>query len=56
MKKLRSALADRLGDLALLAGAVTVSIGAGMIYFPAGVIVAGVLLMIGAVLSGGGDA
>lgn len=56
MKKLKSALAARLGDLALLVGAAAVSVGAGMIYLPAGVIAAGLLLMVGAVLGGGGDA
>ena len=43
-------------SLALLVGAAAVSVGAGMIYLPAGVIAAGLLLMVGAVLGGGGDA
>ena len=53
MKQLRKTLAGRLGDFALLAGAALTSAGAGMIYEPAGVICAGVLLMAGAVLAGG---
>lgn len=53
MKKLRRALSARMGDFALLAGAGLTSVGAGMIYEPAGLICAGVLLMAGAVMGGG---
>lgn len=52
MKQLKRTLAGRLGDFALLTGAALVSVGAGMIYFPAGLICAGVLLMVGAVAAG----
>ena len=42
----------------MTAGAILVSLGAGMIYLPAGIITAGVMLLAGAVLSclGGGKA
>ena len=53
MKQLRQTLAGKLGDFALVTGAALTSVGAGMIYEPAGVIAAGVLLMLGAVLAGG---
>ena len=53
MKKLRRNLAGRMGDAALLAGAALTSAGAGMIYEPAGLICAGLLLMAGAVMGGG---
>ena len=53
MKQLRQTLAGRLGDFALVSGAALTSYGAGMIYEPAGVIAAGLLLMLGAVLAGG---
>lgn len=53
MKQLRKNLAGLLGDFALFAGAALTSIGTGMIYEPAGVICAGALLMIGAILAGG---
>lgn len=53
MKQLRKTLSGRLGDMALLAGAALTSYGAGMICEPAGVIVAGVLLMLGAIMAGG---
>ena len=52
MKQLKKTLAGRMGDFALLAGAAMTSIGAGMIYDPAGLICAGVLLMVGAVAAG----
>jgi hypothetical protein len=55
MKQLRKTLAGRLGDFALFAGAALTSTGAGMIYEPAGVICAGALLMIGAILAGGSE-
>lgn len=53
MKQLRKTLAKRLGDMALVGGAALTSYGAGMIYEPAGVIAAGVLLMLGAIMAGG---
>ena len=57
MKKLLNGLSKCGADLVLLGGAVAVSVGAGMIYFPAGLIAGGVLAIIGAALSslGGGD-
>ena len=58
MEKLRNALAKYTPDLALVAGATAVAVGAGMIYLPAGFIVGGVLAMAGAVLASleGGEA
>ena len=53
MKQLKENLSKRLGDIALLGGAALTSYGAGMIYEPAGVIAAGVLLMLGAIMAGG---
>ena len=53
MKQLRQTLAGRLGDFALVSGAALTSYGAGMIYDPAGVIAAGLLLMLGAIMAGG---
>ena len=55
MKKLRSALAGRMGDFALLGGAVLVSVGAGMFCTAAGLMVGGGLLMLGAILGGGDE-
>lgn len=57
MKKLRKAMAKYAADVVLIAGAAAVSVGTGMIYLPAGVIAAGVLMIAGVVLSslGGGD-
>lgn len=42
----------QLKDFVLITGAALVSVGAGMIYTPAGLIVAGVLLMLVAVAAG----
>ena len=42
----------QLRDFVLVIGAALVSVGAGMIYTPAGLIAAGVLLMLGAVAAG----
>ena len=53
MKQLRQTLAGRMGDFALVSGAALTSYGAGMIYEPAGVIAAGLLLMLGAIMAGG---
>lgn len=57
MKNLLKGLARFGNDLVLLAGAVAVSVGAGMIYPPAGLIAGGVLAIAGAVLNslGGGE-
>lgn len=58
MKNLLKGLARCGIDLVLLGGAAAVAVGAGMIYFPAGLIAGGALAIAGAVLSslGGGDA
>lgn len=56
MKKLKSALARFGPDVLLVTGAGAVAVGAGMIWLPLGVIVAGAALIAFAVLSGpGGD-
>lgn len=57
MRKMVRGLTGHLSELALLAGAAAVAVGAGMIYLPAGLIAGGVLCIIGAVLSlwGGED-
>lgn len=58
MKALKDGVAAYATELMMTAGAVLVSLGAGMIYFPVGIITAGVMLLAGAVLSclGGGQA
>lgn len=58
MKALKDGVAAYATELMMTAGAVLVSLGTGMIYFPAGIITAGVMLLAGAVLSclGGGQA
>lgn len=53
MKKLREALRGRLPDMVLVLGAAVLTVGVGMIYLPAGLIVGGGLLMAGAILIGG---
>lgn len=57
MKKLRQALGRYLAELILLGGCVSITVGAGMAYLPAGLIVGGALVALGAILSmlGGGD-
>ena len=57
MKNLKKKIAEYVTDIALIAGAAVVAIGAGMIDLPAGFIVGGCLLIAGAVLSSldGGD-
>ena len=58
MKHLRQALGRYAPELVLIAGASGGSVGAGMIYVPAGLIAGGVLAIAGAVLSmlgGGGE-
>ena len=56
MKNLMWAIAHYCTDLVLVAGTVAISVGAGLIYLPAGLIAGGVLAIAGAVLSelGGG--
>lgn len=58
METVRKALRRYAADLVLVAGAVAVAVGAGLIYLPAGLITGGLLAMAGAVLSclGGGGA
>lgn len=55
MKKLVNGLMGHLAELALVAGAAAVAVGAGMIYLPAGLISGGGLAIAGAVLSMWGD-
>ena len=58
MKALKDGVATYATELVMTAGAILVSLGAGMIYLPAGIITAGVMLLAGAALSclGGGKA
>lgn len=46
---------ERLRDAVLLLGALLITLGAGMIYIPAGLIVGGILLIAIAVLDGFDD-
>ena len=58
MEQLRKTLGRYAADLVLVAGAAAVSVGAGLIYPPAGLIAGGLLAIAGAVLSslgGGGE-
>ena len=57
MEKLRKGLARYAGDLVLVADAAAITVGAGMIYLPAGLIAGGVLAIAGVILNslGGGD-
>lgn len=57
MKKLRQGLVRYLGEIALFTGCTAITVGAGMIYLPAGFIVGGILMAACAVLSflGGGE-
>ena len=57
MEKLRKGLARYAGDLVLVAGAAAITVGAGMIYLPAGLIAGGVLAIARVILNslGGGD-
>lgn len=57
MRRIAKVLAENVSTLVLLAGAAVASVGAGMIYLPAGFITGGVLVMAGAVISmlGEGD-
>ena len=51
MEALKNGVAAYATELLMAAGAALVSLGAGMIYFPAGVISSGVMLLAGAILS-----
>lgn len=51
MKRMANCLMFHLAEIVMLAGATAVSIGAGMIYIPAGVITGGALAIIGSVMS-----
>ena len=51
MKQFGNSLMRHLPMLALLGGAASMTVGAGMVYLPAGFILGGVLTIIGAVLS-----
>lgn len=53
MRHLRETLARWLPDMVLVLGAAVLTTGVGMIYLPAGLIVGGGLLMVGAILNGG---
>lgn len=57
MKRILKIVGDMLPTSLLVLGAVAVSCGIGMIYFPAGVIAAGALAILGGVLliRGGGE-
>ena len=57
MKRIANCLMTHLAELAFLAGAASVTVGAGMIYLPAGFITGGALAVAGAVISlfGAGD-
>lgn len=52
MKQLRKTLCGMWKDIVFLTGGALASVGAGCIYFPAGLIVGGVLLMVTAVMAG----
>ena len=58
MKALKDGVAAYATELMMGVGAALVSVGAGRIYLPAGIITAGAMLLAGAVLSclGGGKA
>ncbi len=55
MKQLKKALVRYANDLVLLAGGVTVALGAALIYPPAGLITGGLLAIVGATLNSMGD-
>ncbi len=55
MKRVVSSLAANLSTLVLLAGAAAVTVGAGMIFLPAGFITGGGLAIAGAILSMWGE-
>lgn len=53
MKNLRERLRRQLPDMVLILGAAVLTIGVGLIYVPAGLVVGGGMLMVGAILMGG---
>lgn len=55
MKRVVKSLVAHLSTLVFLAGAAAVTVGAGMIFLPAGFITGGVLAIVGAVLSMWGE-
>ena len=58
MKNLKKVLSELLGDFILIMGGALIAVGVGMIYVPAGVIAAGLLVVAGIALAnrdGGGD-
>ena len=55
MKRVVSSLITHLSTLVLLAGAAAVTVGAGMIFLPAGFITGGGLAIAGAILSMWGE-
>lgn len=54
-ERIRRAWRGLVVDLLLVSGAMVVSVGVGLIYFPAGLITAGVLTMVGAKLAAAGE-
>lgn len=57
MRNLCKNIAAYAADIAMIAGAGAIAVGTAMIYLPAGLIAAGTLAIVGAVLSNlGGDA
>ncbi|WP_417044776.1 hypothetical protein [Dysosmobacter sp.] len=55
MKRVATSLVTHLSTLVLLAGAAAVTVGAGMIFLPAGFITGGGLAIAGAILSMWGE-
>lgn len=57
MKRIANCLMTHLAELVFVAGAAAISVGTGMIYLPAGLIVGGGVAVAGAVISmfGAGD-
>ena len=55
MKRIVTSLVTHLSTLVLLAGAAAVTVGAGMIFLPAGFITGGGLAIAGAILSMWGE-
>lgn len=52
---MRRKAVEKLRDAALLLGVLLITVGAGMIYIPAGFIVGGILLIVMAVIDGFDD-
>lgn len=56
MKEIANCLMTHLAEMVFIAGAAAISVGVGMIFFPAGLITGGALAVAGAVISMiGGD-